>query len=251
MAVYTESNDGTLLAPVTSADDRVYLLGGDDVFDGTAMGGGLSVQWIFGGLGSDRIRIVGTGVGAIDGGQSDDLLQGGVENDIINGGSGNDQIEGNGGFDTLYGGQGDDTIFGDAAGGFPRADRLYGGSGDDYLNGVAGADRMSGDDGDDVYEVDNAGDLVLEHAGDGTDTVAPSINYTLGANVENMVQTGTAAIKGTGNLVANEMTGNDAANVLSGLGGNDTIDGADGIDTLVGGTGAGARSTAPGTAWRI
>ncbi len=50
--------------------------------------------------------------------------------------------------------------------------------------------------------------------------------------------TGTAAINGTGNTLANLLvTGNGAANVLTGNAGNDRLDGSGGGDTLEGGTG--------------
>ena len=45
---------------------------------------------------------------------------------------------------------------------------------------------MIGGLGDDTYYVDNAGDIVTEVAGEGTDSVLSSISYTLGANVENL-----------------------------------------------------------------
>ena len=54
-----------------------------------------------------------------------------------------------------------------------------------------------------------------------------SIDYTLGANVENLTLTG-VAFMGIGNDDANVMTGNASANVLVGFGGNDTLDGGAG-----------------------
>ena len=61
------------------------------------------------------------------------------------------------------------------------------------------------------------------------DTVQSSVTLTLAANVENLILTGTGAISGTGNELANMLTGNTGANTLTGGAGNDTLDG--GIDT--------------------
>ena len=57
---------------------------------------------------------------------------------------------------------------------------------------------MTGGDGNDTYVVDNVGDTVTELAGEGFDTVRSSISYTLGADVERLVLTDSAA-NGTGN----------------------------------------------------
>ena len=64
------------------------------------------------------------------------------------------------------GGGGNDTFSGN-----DRANVLSGLAGNDTLNGGAGADRMLGGLGNDTYVVDNAGDVVNETGGDGTDTV--------------------------------------------------------------------------------
>ena len=116
-------------------------------------------------------------------------------------------------------------------------DTLTGASGNDTLNGGAGADTMSGGTGNDKYIVDNVGDIVIEKLNEGTDTVQSSISYTLGAYVENLQLTGTAAINGTGNELNNTVTGNSAANTLNGGAGDDSLNGAAGADTLIGGIG--------------
>jgi len=112
-------------------------------------------------------------------------------------------------------------------------DTLYGSSADDVLDGGTGADRMEGRGGDDLYRVDDPGDVVVEVANAGTDTVETSISYTLSANVENLTLTGTAAVNGTGNDLTNVITGNSAANILDGGAGADTMVGGLGDDTYV------------------
>ncbi len=127
------------------------------------------------------------------------------------------QIDGSAGDDVLTGGATDDTIAGSAG-----HDALIGQAGDDVLDGGTGADVMTGGDGADTYMVDDAGDVVIEAFGEGTDTVYGGITYALTANVENLILTGTAAIDGTGNELDNMLTGNAGANVLTGSAGNDT-----------------------------
>jgi len=78
--------------------------------------------------------------------------------------------------------------------------------------------------------------VLTENAGEGTDTVQSSINFTLGAPFENLTLTGTA-ITGTGNALNNVLTGNASNNNLTGGAGNDTLDGGAGNDTMTGGTG--------------
>ncbi len=78
---------------------------------------------------------------------------------------------------------------------------LTGLSGNDKLDGKEGSDMLIGGSGDDVYMVDDAGDLVIEFSAEGTDKVRSSVNFSLSANVEDLVLTGSAALNGTGNDV--------------------------------------------------
>ena len=118
------------------------------------------------------------------------------------------------------------------------ANIITGGSGNDTLNGAAGADTMIGGAGNDTYIVDNAGDVVTEAAGQGTDTVRTALaSYTLAANVENLIGTAATAQTLTGNGLANTITTGAGNDTLNGGAGNDTLNGGTGADTMVGGTG--------------
>jgi Ca2+-binding RTX toxin-like protein len=113
------------------------------------------------------------------------------------------------------------------------ANKLIGNAGNDRLVGGGGTDTMQGGTGNDTYVVDVAGDIVTEGANADTDTVETNISYVLGANVENLILSGTEAIDGTGNSVNNILMGNNAANVLTGGAGVDTMRGGAGNDTYV------------------
>lgn len=138
---------------------------------------------------------------------------------------------------TLNGNNAANTIWSSSAGvnhalnGFGGNDALSGEEGNDTLDGGTGADALTGYGGNDTYVVDHIGDTVNESLNAGTDTVNAAISYTLGANVENLVLTGTAALNGTGNALANTLTGNSSSNVLDGGAGNDTLIGGAGGDT--------------------
>ena len=146
--------------------------------------------------------------------------------------AGNDTLTGTTGNDGLFALDGNDSLVGGAGN-----DGLSGGAGDDSLVGGAGQDQMAGGTGNDLYDVDDAGDVVVERSGEGTDAVQASVSYTLTPNVENLTLTGANPINGVGNTLANVITGNTGANVLDGGDGDDTLQGGNGNDTLTGGNG--------------
>ena len=189
---------------------------------------------------------------------------------IITGNSGNNILDGSIGADTMAGNAGDDTYIVDNTGdvivenlnegvdtvqssidytlgadvenlvltgaavsgtGNELDNIITGNSGDNILNGSFGADTMSADTGNDTYIVDNAGDVVFEQTNSGVDTVESSVDYTLGANVENLELTG-AAVYATGNELDNEVVGNSFDNVINAAGGNDTINAGQGTDII-------------------
>jgi len=228
---------------------RIALAGtdGDDVMNGTAN--------------SDYF----------DGGAGNDQLNGKAGNDWLLGGSGNDKLDGGAGADDMVGGTGDDTYIVDDSGdtitenagegldavqstvsytlsanvenltlggssglsgtGNAASNKITGNGGANRLDGKEGADTLIGGAGNDTYVVDNAGDLITEASGGGTDTVEASVNYTLLDNIEALTLTGNSNITATGNGAANTLIGNAGNNVLDGKGGLDNMTGGAGDDT--------------------
>lgn len=105
---------------------------------------------------------------------------------------------------------------------------ITGNAANNILDGGAGADLLTGGDGSDSYVVDDVADRVVETATDaqtgGIDTVYSSLaSYTLGANLENLVITSSAAANATGNALDNVLYAGAGDNVLDGRDGNDTV----------------------------
>jgi Ca2+-binding RTX toxin-like protein len=224
-------------------DNSLYGREGDDTLVGgdgnDILDGGTGIDNLTGGIGNDTYYVdnVGdvvneTSDGGIDlvNSSIDYSLGNHLENLTLTGGSnlnaiGNDLaniITGNVGNNTLSGGGGNDTIIGKR--------------GADLLDGGIGADIMEGNAGNDTYIVDNIGDVVIEIASAGNDLVKASIDYTLTANVENLILDNTA-LTGIGNELNNTLTGNESDNTLRGEAGNDTLIGNGGNDILDGGSG--------------
>ncbi|MDP2755169.1 MAG: putative Ig domain-containing protein, partial [Nitrospirota bacterium] len=170
-----------------------------------------------------------------------DFIITGRDNDLIYALDGIDAVYSGEGDDTIYGGNGSDLLLGDGGNdeiyGENGNDIIFGCNGNDILNGGTGSDAMFGGTGNDIYYVDKTGDVVMENANNGTDTVNSSITYALGNNVENLTLTGTSAINGKGNTLNNVLTGNNGINTLAGNNGNDSLKGHGGNDILTGGNG--------------
>jgi Ca2+-binding RTX toxin-like protein len=171
-------------------------------------------------------------------GPGDDNDTGTSENDGMYGNGGNDTLHGGDGNDTINGGIGDDILYGDNGdddlGGSAGNDILYGGAGNDILDESGewvGTDTLYGGTGNDTFYVNVTGDAVTEYTNEGIDTVMSLIDYTLGANFENLTLFGTVALHGTGNNLANTITGTGVGDTLDGGAGNDTLNGSDGTDT--------------------
>lgn len=184
-------------------------------------------------------------------------------NNVLRGNSAANALNGGAGADTLIGGAGDDSYTVDNPGdvvtelvgegmdlvnssitwtlGANLENLTLTGSGaingagnslDNVLRGNSGSNVLTGGAGNDIYIV-GAGDSVVENANEGTDSVESSVTLLLSDNLENLTLTGTAAINGTGNALANSLTGNSSANVLDGGAGGDTMVGGAGNDTYM------------------
>jgi len=202
-----------------SADNKLDGGNGDD----TLYGGTAGADTLIGGAGNDTYLIDHTGVTVTEGAAGGtDTIQSIITIDLTAAGFKDQEIENV----TLFGGS---NI---KATGNDLDNVLTGNSGSNTLDGGKGNDTLIGGDGSDTYEVDSAGDKVVELAGAkaGThDLIESSILLTgTVANVEDYTYKGTADWT---------FTGSAASNFITGGGGNDTLDGGKGDDILIGGAG--------------
>ncbi len=245
-ALYGYDGNDTLYG--VAGNDYLYGGNGDDVLDGgtgnDTLTGGAGNDTMSGGSGNDVYyvdtnsdvinEVAGYGTDTIYSSVST-LVSGiaaNVENLVLTGsayyGDGNslnNSITGTSLNNSLYGNAGNDT--------------LIGGAGNDFLTGGTGTDSMVGGTGNDTYYIDTTADIVVEVAGEGTDTIYSSVSTLssgIAANVENLILTG-SAYYGDGNSLNNVITGTSLANALYGNAGNDTLNGGAGNDLLNGGTG--------------
>jgi Ca2+-binding RTX toxin-like protein len=199
------------------------------------------------------------GSDTLDGGEGADTLDGGAGNDVFIVDNINDLVKENAN-DTTVGSYGNDTIQAtiswtlasnienltligeDAINGTGNSasnimignvanNLLTGNAGNDTLDGGGGDDTLVGGVGNDTYIIDSDTDVITENAGEGTDAVESTINFSLsGTNLENLTLLGDVAIYATGNSGNNKLTGNSADNIFDGVGGTDTMAGGAGDD---------------------
>ncbi|MEJ1095480.1 MULTISPECIES: calcium-binding protein [unclassified Pseudoxanthomonas] len=204
------------------------------------------------GFGGNDILMGHDGTDLLEGGEGDDALDGGMGADQLIGGAGNDTYEVDAADDVVVelAGDGNDTVHSttysyalsnnieqlvlvegsnayEAIAG-TGSQTLTGNSYDNRLDGGASVDTLIGGLGNDIYVVDSSGDVVIENAGEGVDTVESSISYTLSTTLENLT------LLGSGNFNA---TGNIGDNIIRGNAGNNRIEGGAGADMLYGGLG--------------
>lgn len=250
ITIWRLTSDGLYLENGTNADetlpgtifnDHILGLAGNDTLFGApgndVLDGGPGADWMIGGTGNDTYYVDNTGDQVIefqDEGHDTVYttlaaysLGDGPTHNVENLGASNNIVH-------VFSGNG-------------LSNTIYGGAGDDSLNGAGGADTLVGRLGNDSYIVDDVGDVIIELAGEGTDTVYTTLaSYALGNgptfNVENLtgwLDTGQLLV---GNGLANHIIaqiGNDTirgragADIMEGDKGNDVIDGGAGTDTAI------------------
>jgi Ca2+-binding RTX toxin-like protein len=237
-----------------NGDNSIDGLGGDDYLVGLEgndrLDGGTGADFMVGGIGNDIYIVdhhfdevrdsVGEGLDYLFT-STDYALRPGVEIELfatsnyalttplfLTGNELNNAITGNNGNNQMSGEGGDDHITGL--------------DGRDIMDGGSGVDWMVGGTGNDVYYVDNAGDVAVELAGEGFDSLYTSTSYRLtpGADIDQLGTRNyllTTPLNIAGNEFNNNIIGSNGANVLEGLGGADSLTGLDGDDILDGGAG--------------
>jgi Ca2+-binding RTX toxin-like protein len=198
------------------------------------------------GTGNDTL-IAGSGLASLVGGTtatSNDLFIVNNYNDTVSVGSthGNDTIQSSANYSlspnvtTL-------VLTGNAslsATGNGLADMIIANAGGDVLTAISttAATTLVGGAGNDLFIVNNTNDKVSVGTSQGSDTIQSSATYTLPANVDTLVLTGTTTMVGAGN--------NDTSNTLYGSDGAHTLIAGTGSDTLIAGSGAGVASLVGG-----
>ncbi|MEH6665668.1 MAG: M10 family metallopeptidase C-terminal domain-containing protein [Brevundimonas sp.] len=213
----------------------------------------------------ENLRAQGNAAINLVGNDLNNLIVGNNAANILKGMGGDDQMQGLGGADTYYVDSRGDVVVEVAGGGIDTAltevsfdarfthvenitiiggvnanvvandlnNTIIGNNAANIIKGLGGDDYMQGLGGDDTYEVDSRGDVVVEVAGGGVDTVLSSVSFDARfTHVENVTLTGAANANAVVNDLNNVITGNSAANIIIGYGGADIMTGGGGSDTF-------------------
>lgn len=270
---YFDGGSGTDIVNYTGASSNLIIKLYDPTLgEGNATGSGISTDFIVsienvtGGTGNDDIT-GSDGANSLDGGVGTDTIHGGLGMDVLIGGSGIDRLYGEAGSDTYFvdntsdvvsenAGEGTDIVNSMASytlsanieklvlqgsalngAGNDLANTITGNGQNNLLDGGTGGDTLIGGLGNDTYVADNMSDVLQETSGQGTDLVQSSVTFTLTSDFEDLTLTGTTAINGSGNALANTINGNNGVNTLAGGNGNDILYGRNGADSMTGGMG--------------
>ena len=133
------------------------------------------------------------------------------------------------------------TAIGAIINGLAGVDTLTAGAANQILDGGAGADILNdggqtgitlvGSAGNDTFIVSTPGTVITELAGNGTDTIQTSLSsFSLPANVERLVHTGSTSFTATANASGQMITGGTGADSLSDGGFAVTLRGGGGAD---------------------
>ena len=114
--------------------------------------------------------------------------------------SANDSLTGNSGTDTLIGGAGVDTL---VAG--------------------TGVNTLVGGAGNTTFVINSTSDVIQDTYAAASNTLRSSVTFVLPTDVNSLVLTGTAALKGTANSGADTLTSNTGIDTLVGSTGNDVF----------------------------
>lgn len=226
-------------ATLTGNDGHNVLIGGqgDDTLIAGAgndyIVGGAGADTMIGGSGNDQYMVDNPGDTIVEHpGAGTDYAYVGVNGYVLSDDVEIGAVTGYAGV-TLTGGHGNTVLWGS-----PGNDTLIGQQGNDIIFGADGADTMMGGAGSDMYFVASLGDNIIEHPGEGIDTVYVDVNgYTLADNVELGAVGTSTGMTLSGNSGDNWLWGNAGDDALHGGTGNDFLSGGAGADTLVGGTG--------------
>ena len=167
---------------------------------GSTLNGGAGKDTLVGGTGNDTFYFDGTDTLEDAGGADSVLSSGTIDlNKFKNAAIEYVALEGSGNINATAKKTVAATLVGNSGN-----NKLTGSDGADTLDGGDGKDTLIGGLGNDLYYHVYGDDLVQEGKNGGNDTVVASVDYTLGANLENL-ELADNATRGTGNELTNRI----------------------------------------------